>query len=998
MAAPHDPAAARFLSRDPIEYAGGDVNLYRYAGNDPVNRTDPSGLQDTGLLGGLGRGILGGALGIGGLVIGGAVGVPGLPTPSQVAGAARGVATGAIDVLAGLSGELRNEALRIASQVGPCAGRLSDDALAFALRILRWEVPSVGALAGVGRPAGDQLPSAVVHRIYDLAMHPCLQLLPGYGHIVSPLLTQENRETLEWVADKTWRVAGDPAAALQEVKNSPQLRDLLMRMGTGVGRAGELGLDAITHGPRGAAHEILTEFLRLIGDTHGVDVEGPFRASINAFLPAWDLPDEVQDIAGEVGEHVLFALKQKVRAFDAFVTGGGWWGVFLEVLTEQLWPWGPPLHDHGVVNDFLSRGLPALIGAVADLWDTLAQALRCPKRGLLDLLAGYLRRGSDRVVDFWGVLNEAFARLELWLWVLGQVLGSFVPVVGNVAVGAAVEAVQLASVASAVGEDLAGMLLKLADLVGVFLKEDAEVEAELDAEEDQIDRIFDTLGVRAAAEFERLLDNLPDVEDVGSDKYYELRGQIIEGLLDRVVSAAVAGVGALIGGAAVSFGRKTTRALRKLRRQLARKPRPRGKVKNKRRKKRKEHAEGCGCDKCQHRGTKGKPKRKMCLGQCPVKPGKGAKRPAGRGMCFAAETPAWRGDRGRSRVDGMRLGRRALTWLPGEPGHGDSLAVGDTSIDPAGWRAVWLVRDKRGGRTEVGLLRPLGWLAEHGARRVGDRVRLDLPEMGAVGTFRVVAVEPCPAIESGPGRVVTGVFRHSAVLVYNLWVAGEPGPVGVTPGHPFWSPDRHAWVAACELRPGERVAVAGGTAVVLGLEERGDEPTYNLEVDGDHCYRVGEQGILVHNQSTAQRPQISRSQSCGQRLHDIQGWDQRDSRLREAVFYIHEGARERSRNLITTAVGIFEYSDSCWECVYAVSGNDVEPEMARRANQLGYRLVQGLGSHAEQIILRSAGLFARVIAVAPCRRACRPGEAPGLTHLEVIANSRVTEARVSKIV
>lgn len=30
----------------------------------------------------------------------------------------------------------------------------------------------------------------------------------------------------------------------------------------------------------------------------------------------------------------------------------------------------------------------------------------------------------------------------------------------------------------------------------------------------------------------------------------------------------------------------------------------------------------------------------------------------------------------------------------------------------------------------------------------------------------------------------------------------------------------------------------------------GHEPVYNIEVEGDHCYRVGDQGILVHNQST----------------------------------------------------------------------------------------------------------------------------------------------------
>ena len=40
----YDPATGRFVSKDPIEFAAGDLNLYRYVGNDPVNGTDPSGL------------------------------------------------------------------------------------------------------------------------------------------------------------------------------------------------------------------------------------------------------------------------------------------------------------------------------------------------------------------------------------------------------------------------------------------------------------------------------------------------------------------------------------------------------------------------------------------------------------------------------------------------------------------------------------------------------------------------------------------------------------------------------------------------------------------------------------------------------------------------------------------------------------------------------------------------------------------------------------------
>jgi RHS repeat-associated protein len=40
----YNPAIGRFISEDPIEFAGGDGNLYRYVGNSPSTATDPSGL------------------------------------------------------------------------------------------------------------------------------------------------------------------------------------------------------------------------------------------------------------------------------------------------------------------------------------------------------------------------------------------------------------------------------------------------------------------------------------------------------------------------------------------------------------------------------------------------------------------------------------------------------------------------------------------------------------------------------------------------------------------------------------------------------------------------------------------------------------------------------------------------------------------------------------------------------------------------------------------
>jgi hypothetical protein len=41
----YDPSTGRFISEDPIGFAGGDVNLSAYAKNNPINSIDPSGLD-----------------------------------------------------------------------------------------------------------------------------------------------------------------------------------------------------------------------------------------------------------------------------------------------------------------------------------------------------------------------------------------------------------------------------------------------------------------------------------------------------------------------------------------------------------------------------------------------------------------------------------------------------------------------------------------------------------------------------------------------------------------------------------------------------------------------------------------------------------------------------------------------------------------------------------------------------------------------------------------
>jgi hypothetical protein len=150
---------------------------------------------------------------------------------------------------------------------------------------------------------------------------------------------------------------------------------------------------------------------------------------------------------------------------------------------------------------------------------------------------------------------------------------------------------------------------------------------------------------------------------------------------------------------------------------------------------------------------------------------------------------------------------------------------------------------------ELELLRSLDWIEDYGAH-VGGSVFLDMPEMGVEGSAEVLSIEPCPPFEEGEGRLVTGTFKHTSGEIYDLRLQGESEPIGVTATHPFWSVDREAWVSAIDLEIGETLKTLAGTTVVQSRSKREEpETVYNIEVEGDHCYRVGESGVLVHNAS-----------------------------------------------------------------------------------------------------------------------------------------------------
>lgn len=170
--------------------------------------------------------------------------------------------------------------------------------------------------------------------------------------------------------------------------------------------------------------------------------------------------------------------------------------------------------------------------------------------------------------------------------------------------------------------------------------------------------------------------------------------------------------------------------------------------------------------------------------------------------------------------------------------------------DPTSWRKLVLrMRKATGKELQIDLLRPLGWI-EHAGAKEGSTIELDLAELGAAGEAEVLAVLPCPAIETGAGSVVSGKFTHEPEdNLVNVLIEGQDEPIGCTHNHPFWSEGRRDFVPAGSLQPGEHVRTR--TAGIVKVASVGRRPreslVYNLEVHGQHVYEVGNLGLLVHN-------------------------------------------------------------------------------------------------------------------------------------------------------
>ena len=158
-------------------------------------------------------------------------------------------------------------------------------------------------------------------------------------------------------------------------------------------------------------------------------------------------------------------------------------------------------------------------------------------------------------------------------------------------------------------------------------------------------------------------------------------------------------------------------------------------------------------------------------------------------------------------------------------------------------------------------LQPPEWIGEHDVR-IGASIALplDLVEMGLPTDLHatVIAVEHCPEIDTGPGRVVLTTVNHLNKYVFELSVADAAGhteTIHPTGFHKFYSDSKSDWVSAAELRKGEQLRGVNGALTVLSLAAiPGVHRVHNMMVEDEHVYRLSLFGALVHNANCVPTP------------------------------------------------------------------------------------------------------------------------------------------------
>ena len=191
-------------------------------------------------------------------------------------------------------------------------------------------------------------------------------------------------------------------------------------------------------------------------------------------------------------------------------------------------------------------------------------------------------------------------------------------------------------------------------------------------------------------------------------------------------------------------------------------------------------------------------------------------------------------------------------------GNKEYLDIDHEEITPYTWKWIKLELKKPDGTlSKISLRRPNWWIKKNQADKIGNSIRLILPEMGINGDATVTKINANQLDtrlwdENRKGdyvsRPITGKFEHQSSDVANYYFKGLDKPIGATSLHPFWSVDRNDWVAIGELEIGETVKTKDGITQLTSKEQmEGLQIVYNLEIYKEHNYFVSNNALLVHN-------------------------------------------------------------------------------------------------------------------------------------------------------
>ena len=194
------------------------------------------------------------------------------------------------------------------------------------------------------------------------------------------------------------------------------------------------------------------------------------------------------------------------------------------------------------------------------------------------------------------------------------------------------------------------------------------------------------------------------------------------------------------------------------------------------------------------------------------------------------------------------IGARVLAENPRPEEFDDSFAE---PVQTEWARVSFLIVRNDLSVVEAEFIRLRAWIESLGLVK-GARLDLAVPELEIDGLAEVTAVRDCPPIAEGEGRVVTGKFVTRDVANVVRITLANGTEIRATDVHPVWSVDQEDWVPAGKLEPGEQVDTLAGPVAVESVEPLDRHPAvYNLEVHGEHVYRIAVDGVLVHNGTLA---------------------------------------------------------------------------------------------------------------------------------------------------